>query len=105
MSQEKIYRIIGKEGTVTIPCTLRALAGFEPNEVVSFCLIGEGAIIVQREKLMAPNVELCESEMPTLKDFLEGLSEKERYAALVHLSVLWAEGHDQNPRKGCAGCN
>ena len=46
MSQEKIYRIIGKEGTVTVPCVLRALAGFEPNAIVSFCLIGDNTVIV-----------------------------------------------------------
>ena len=27
--------------------------------------------------------------------FLESLDEKQRYSALVHLSVLWAQSHDK----------
>ena len=31
--------------------------------------------------------------------FLDSLDEKQRYSALVHLSVLWAQSHD-NPKRG-----
>lgn len=82
----RIYRIIGKEGRVTIPCVLRACAGFESNDIVSFELVSENAVLVRREKLrdtVAP-----QKEMPSLKELLDGLSESQRCAARSYLSIL-----------------
>lgn len=45
----KMYRIIGNEGRVTIPCVLRACVGFEPNDIVSFEMVSENAVLVRRE--------------------------------------------------------
>ena len=33
---DKIYRILGKRGRITIPYALRMLMGFHPNDLVSF---------------------------------------------------------------------
>ena len=48
----KVYRIIGNEGRITIPWNLRVCIGFEPNDVVSFELVSEDAVLVRREMLL-----------------------------------------------------
>lgn len=91
----RLYRIIGNEGRITIPYAIRQAVGFLPDDVVSFQLMDADSVLVRREIL-------CEQERasPTSKpdtsliDYLESLSPKEQYTAMVHLSVLWAQGHD-----------
>ena len=92
----KIYRILGKRGRVTIPYYLRILMEYKANDVVSFRVEGD-EIIVKREKICdgckktdASPVEKPTDEI-TLLDFLDGLSVAEQRAALVHLSVKWAQ--------------
>ena len=68
----KVYRIIGNEGRITIPWNLRACIGFEPNDVVSFELVSEDAVLVRREMLL--NQAESQMEMPSLKELLEGLT-------------------------------
>ena len=82
----KLYRIIGNEGRVTIPCTLRACVGFEPNDVVSFEMVSENAVLVRREQLK--DQAESQQEMPSLKELLEGLTESQRAAAQCYLSIL-----------------
>lgn len=84
----KVYRIIGNEGRITIPWNLRACIGFEPNDVVSFELVSEDAVLVRRERLR----DQAESqiEMPSLKELLEGLTESQRSAAQCYLAILCA---------------
>ena len=77
----KIYRIIGKEGRVTIPCTLRACAGFETDAIVSFEMVSEDAVLVRREQLK--DLE----EMPSLKELLEGLTPEQQEAARCYLAI------------------
>ena len=77
----KIYRIIGKEGRVTIPCTLRACAGFETDAIVSLEMVSEDAVLVRREQLK--DLE----EMPSLKELLEGLSPEQQEAARCYLAI------------------
>ena len=47
---DKIYRILGKRGRITIPYALRMLMGFHPNDLVSFTRNGD-EVIVKREKI------------------------------------------------------
>lgn len=82
----KMYRIIGNEGKVTIPCTLRACVGFEANDVVSFEMVSQDAILVRREQL-AGKAEHC-VEMPSLKELLESLTDDQRSAAQCYLAIL-----------------
>ena len=97
----KIYRIVGQQGRVTIPFALRQLLGFRPDDVVSFELTGKDAVLVRRESLqpreIPRNMPLPEA---SLRDLLDGLTEAQQYAALVHLSVLWAEAHDKRKQEG-----
>ena len=85
---------------MTVPFALRQIVGFRPDDVVSFELAGKDAVMVRRESLQPREIP---KHMPlpeaSLRDLLEGLSEALQYAALVHLSVLWAESHDRKKRK------
>jgi len=97
----KLYRVLGNEGRVTIPWDMRQIVGFRPGSIVSFHLVDGRSILVRKEALSAPEGKPYEiSGHCSLLEFLEGLTEKQRYDALVHLSVLWAESHDGKPPGG-----
>lgn len=91
----RLYRFLGLEGKITIPQTLRQQTGFSPGDVVSFEVVSPGVVLVRREQLQSPD-SAPETDIPSLKEFLESLSQKEQYVALVHLSVLWAQSHGGN---------
>ncbi len=91
----KMFRILGKRGRITIPYEIRQRVGFKYNDVLSFEESADGrTVVVKREKIC----DNCKREQPvkkddevTLFDFLNGLSAEQQRAALVHLSVKWAE--------------
>ena len=95
-----LYRILGKRGRITIPYEMRQRVGFSFNDVLSFTESDDGrTVIVKREKIC----NSCKEEPPgddanevTLLDFLDGLTDSEQRAALVHLSVKWAEKQGGN---------
>ena len=93
---KRLFRILGKRGRITIPYEIRQRVGFSYNDVLSFTEADDGrTVIVKREKIC----DNCQGAQPavvkddevTLFDFLSGLSADQQRAALVHLSVLWAE--------------
>ncbi len=92
----KMFRVLGKRGRITIPYEIRQRVGFGYNDVLSFTESGDGrTVIVKREKICdnckgTPTVPVKDDEV-TLFDFLNGLSPAQQRAALVHLSVKWAE--------------
>lgn len=92
---QPIYRILGKRGRVTIPYDIRKRMDFSYNDVLSFTEATDGrTVVVKREKICDGCREKCSGDAAdtvTLEEFLDGLSEKEQRAALVHLSVRWAE--------------
>ena len=94
----KIYRILGKRGRVTIPYEIRQRVGFKYNDVLSFTESPDGrTVIVKRERICdcSLNGEDVQKEKDkgevTLLEFLNGLAPDEQRAALVHLSLKWAE--------------
>lgn len=91
----KMYRVLGKRGRVTIPYEIRERVGFGYNDVLSFTEAGDGrTVIVRREKICnncKENITIPKDDEVTLFDFLNSLSPSEQRAALVHLSVNWAE--------------
>lgn len=94
----RLYRIIGNEGRITIPYAIRQAVGFLPDDVVSFQLMDADSVLVRRETLREKEKTAPGSKPDTsLIDYLESLSPKEQYTAMVHLSVLWAQGHDGKP--------
>ena len=100
----KINKILGKRGRITIPHELRIKMGFRYNDVVSFEEQDNNTVIIRREKICdgckkdAPNPVEKPTDEITLLDFLDGLSAAEQRAALIHLSVKWAQlqGGDKN---------
>lgn len=100
----KINKILGKRGRITIPYEIRLKMGFKYNDVVSFDEQDNNTIIIRREKICdgckkdAPNPVEKPTDEITLLDFLDGLSAAEQRAALIHLSVKWAQlqGGDKN---------
>lgn len=91
-----MYRILGKRGRITIPFEMRQRVGFAYNDVLSFTESEDGkSVLVKREKICDNCREASPAEDEgngvTLLDFLDGLSEAEQRAALIHLSVKWAE--------------
>ena len=95
----KIYRIIGNEGRITIPYAIRQTVGFLPDDVVSFQLVEDDGVLVRRESTCRKEKNPGAGRDASITAFLDSLDEKQRYSALVHLSVLWAQSHD-NPKKG-----
>ena len=93
----KLYRIIGREGRVTIPWPLRARVGFAPSDVVSFELVSEDAVLVRREQLR--DQENAPAEMPSLRELLECLTPEQQEAARCYLSIQCSMGGPYS-RKG-----
>lgn len=93
----KLYRVLGKRGRITIPYEIRKRVGFAFNDVLSFTQQDDGAVVVKREKICDEcraeqgNPRCSKPDSLTLLQFLDGLSAEEQRAALIHLSVKWAE--------------
>lgn len=90
----RLLRVLGKEGRITIPYEMRKRAGFSAGDVVSFTEMDNGqGIAVRRETLCdtEKGIPLCRNDEMTLFDFLNNLSPEQQRAALIHLSVKWAE--------------
>ena len=97
----KLYRVLGNEGRITIPWDMRQIIGFRPGNIVSFYLVDDRSVLVRKEALCVPEGIPYEiSDYGPLLELWENLSEKQRFNALVHLSVLWAESHDGKPPGG-----
>ena len=91
----RLYRIIGNEGRITIPYAIRQAIGFLPDDVVSFQLMDADSVLVRREVLHEKEKTASVSKPDTnLIEYLESLSPKEQFTALVHLTGLWAQGQE-----------
>jgi len=95
----KISRIIGREGRITIPWAIRQKVGFQPDDVVSFQLMEDDSVLVRRESTCGKEKTTGAGRDASIMAFLDSLDEKQRYSALVHLSVLWAQSHDKPKRR------
>lgn len=88
---QKLYKILGKRGRITIPQEIRKRVGFAYNDVLSFTEADDGkSVLVTREKICdncsAKQIDADTDEV-TIYDFLNGLSIEQQKAALVHLSL------------------
>lgn len=94
---EKVLKILGKRGRITIPFEIRSRLGFKCNDILSFEDNGTDIVTVKREILCnrcadtnpEEPVDKPEDE-ETLLEFLDSLSLTEQRAALIHLSIKWA---------------
>lgn len=93
----KTFRILGKRGRITVPYEIRCKVGFKQNDVLSFEESKDGrSVIVRREMICDCNGENGKEKKDkqdeiTLYDFLNSLSSEQQRAALIHLSVKWAQ--------------
>lgn len=94
-----LFRVLGKKGRITIPFEIRQRVGFKYNDILSFTESKDGrSVIVRREKI-CDDCKGCDepkTDEITLYDFLNNLSPEQQRAALVHLSVKWAEKEANN---------
>ena len=106
--QNTIYRVMGKRRRITIPYEFRQQVGFGYNDILSFTKQDDNTVIVKREKICnncnhrkvnAAVAEIPEAGM-TLMELLDSLTPAQQKAALVHLSVKWAEHLKTNARAG-----
>lgn len=106
--QNTIYRVMGKRGRITIPYEFRQQVGFGYNDILSFTKQDDNTVIVKREKICnncnhrkvnAAVAEIPEAGM-TLMELLDSLTAAQQKAALVHLSVKWAEHLKTTARAG-----
>lgn len=90
----KLLRVLGKRGRITIPYEIRQKLGFSHNDLLSFTEGNDGrTVIIRRERICdceKANRQKKKEEV-TLYDFLNNLTPAQQRAALVHLSVKWAE--------------
>mgnify|MGYP004659879677 FL=1 len=94
----KTYRILGKRGRITVPYEIRIKVGFKQNDILSFEETEDGkSVIVKRERLCDCDGEngkgTVKQDEITLYDFLNNLSPEQQRAALIHLSVKWAQNN------------
>ena len=95
---KKIFRILGRRGRITIPFEIRQKVGFKQDDVLSFTESEDGrTVIVRRERIFdcqKSGQVNADNEM-TLFDFLNSRTPKQQRAALIHLSVKWAEAQEE----------
>ena len=91
---KKTYKILGKRGRITIPYEIRKSVGFAQNDVLSFEQGKDNrSVVVRREKICdcQDKEKNANKEEITLYEFLNNLTPAQQRAALVHLSVKWAQ--------------
>ena len=74
----KIFRIIGREGRITIPWAIRQKAGFRPDDVVSFQLMEDDSVLVRRESTCGKEKNPGAGRDAAITAFLDSLDEKQR---------------------------
>ena len=103
-----IYRVMGKRGRITIPYEFRQQVGFGYNDILSFTKQDDNTVIVKREKICdnckrreaPPSASNSADAGVTLMELLDSLTPAQQKAALVHLSVKWAEHLKTTARAG-----
>ena len=97
-----IYRVMGKRGRITIPYEFRQQLGIGYNDLLSFTRQKDNSVLIQKEKIcdncsgrkaVSAAAQIPEAGM-TLMELLDSLTPAQQRAALVHLSVRWAEQHN-----------
>ncbi len=101
----KIFKLLGKKGRITIPYAIRQRVGFKYNDVLSFSESPDGrTVIVKRERICdcdkvgIPKQKQKNDSEATLLEFLNGLSLEQQRAALIHLSLKWAESQTKKEK-------
>ena len=68
----KLYRVLGREGKITIPYAMRQHIGFGESDIVSFELVSRDAVVVRRERILSRDGVPIDTDMPSLNNLMEG---------------------------------
>ena len=66
----KLYRVLGKRGRITIPYEIRRRVGFQYNDVLSFTEQDGRTVVVRREKIC----DNCQGTQPAVKKQSDGIT-------------------------------
>ena len=66
----KLYRVLGKRGRITIPYEIRRRVGFQYNDVLSFTEQDGRTVVVRREKIC----DNCQGTQPAVKKQADGIT-------------------------------
>ena len=90
----KIYRILGKKGRITIPFEIRMRQRFSSNDVISFEEKVDHTIIIRREKI-CDHCKIGAVEKETaLFDVINSLKPSEQKAVFKYLARKLADSED-----------
>ena len=82
---DKILRILGKKGRITIPYEIRQTLGYMNNDLISMTPQADGSIVIRHENACTHCVD---TPKLSLEEILEGFSVEEKRNAFVYLSAL-----------------
>ena len=90
----KIFKILGRRGRITIPYEIRMKLGFRYNDVLSFEEQDDNTVVIKREKVCDNFGKTTETkkkpeDLEALLDFLDDLSDEEKKIAFFHLCNEW----------------
>lgn len=82
----KIYRILGKKGRITIPFEIRMRQRFASNDVVSFEEKDDHTVIIRREKICDHCKTDAVEKEASLFDVINSLKPSEQKAVFKYLA-------------------
>ncbi len=81
----KIFRILGKRGRITIPFEMRVQLGIMHNDILSFQADGN-KVIVTKEKLCSNCTSSEDSKKQIIKEYIESLSPYDQQNLIMQLT-------------------
>lgn len=92
----KIYKILGKRGRITIPYAIRQEMGLEQDDVLSFELQEDGAVVIRTEPRCCGCHENEQPNVISLQEILDELPVEAKRDAVVYLSMQLAMNRRNN---------
>ena len=81
----KIFRILGKRGRITIPFEMRIQLGIMNNDILSFQTDGN-KVIVTKEKLCSNCTSSEDSRKQIIKEYIDSLSPYDQQNLIMQLT-------------------
>lgn len=90
---QKIVRVLGKRGRITIPYEIRVRNKIGYNDILSFEEKDKNTIVVRKEKLCGGCTPECfdETNSISVEDFIDTLTPEQQRRATVYLNLLWSQ--------------
>ena len=89
----KILRILGKRGRITIPYELRQSLGYKYNDLISMTPQSDGSIVIHHGDACTQCADIPKRSP---KEILDGFSDEEKKDALLYLSAMWMSSQKEN---------